>query len=297
MRRWTIGTVAAATALALGSVAAAEPQVTVTTETTTNSETGITTVKVTVTVSNLDTQSNQRWRDLHLWPASLRKFPKITSGTQTTVDDGPEGAPAQPWQVKRADGGARLDVYSGSQSGFSNGTYSFELNVADIGRCGQHPVTWTATDDGNAGPATGVIATSEGTQAPNFPQLNISAHGGDEVAAPVGQATEFECAASSFAGAAYAVYTARTLNPAYDDPFGLGINHPSDPVPASWNLTFQHTTGTLDGSGLPPQAPRVVVPNNPGLVGQVFFVVLAVKNAAGEVDYASAPVRVEIAVP
>mgnify|MGYP000965561369 CR=1 FL=1 len=297
MRRWMIGTAAAAMAVVLGSVAAAEPQVTVTTETTTNAETGITTVRVTVTVSGLDTQSNQRWKDLHLLPIQGSKFPKITSGTQTAVDDGPEGAPAQTWPVRRAENGGRLDVYSGSQSGFSNGTYAFDLNVADIARCHQLAIAWRATSDGNANHENGVIATSAGAQAPNFPQLNISAHGGDDVAAPVGQATEFECAASSFAGASYEVYTARTLNAAYNDPFGLGINHPSDPVPASWNLTFQHTTGTLDGSGLPPQAPRVVVPNNPGLVGQVFFVVLAVKNAAGEVDYASAPVRVELTAP
>jgi hypothetical protein len=68
----------------------------------------------------------------------------------------------------------------------------------------------------------------------------------------------------------------------------------ANPVPPSWNLVFNGLTGNLDEEGQT-TAPRVTVPNDPALVGNLFFIAAAARNEDDATEWvASEPRQITI---
>lgn len=280
---------AAALSLTCG-VAWAAPAVSVTA--TTSHHDGTSQVTVTVSVSGLG--AGQEWKDLHLFPARKHSFPKLEGGTNVTVT--PQGGGNSQTWTRKGSTHQVVQVYTDGAAGFGNGTYTFTLNFK--GDRAGNPVTWDATDNGSKKYRTGdVIDNNENQPAPNFPQAKATVNDDNEKVIATGAVAQLTVATDTdLQGSSYEVYSSVSLNPDFEDALGIGINNSTAPVPASWNLTFQNFTGTIDPGGTASPLPQIVVPADPSLVGKEFYVVFAVK-AGTDILFASSPIRVRIVAP
>jgi hypothetical protein len=255
----------------------------------------------TVTISGLP--SDVKWRDLHLISARSKKFPRLLSSTAgTTVSPSPSGD-NQIWKVKTVDGRDQLNVYSGTGSsdpqGFGNGTFTFNVawNIDDYNAAKGNPVTWSATKDGDqyAG-TTDTIFKSEDSEdpSPKVRQLTCSLNYERDEVLPLNATTAFIGSVSSgFAGLDYQIYSSTKLVTDYSDTLGIGIDTQGFPIPTSWGLTFSNFTGTVASGGAVMPSPSITVPNTANLVGNVFYLVLAVKQD-GAVVISSTPLKLTV---
>jgi len=280
--------------LALGSgELAAQQGVDVNVTASTDDQTGLVTVEV--TVSGLP--EGTKWKDIHFHAARDKSFPKLEGGTNVTVTD--TGTQATQTWTSKGSGGQHVHVYADGADGFGNGAYRFTLDFSgDTSSWDEHPVTWEATSDGDRNWKTGVLDDNAGDPAPNFPQAGIAVNDSEERTVATGQVLVLDLytAPGVFAGRTYRIYSSTALAERFDDPLAIGIESQTRPIPASWNLAFTAMTGQIDAQGGATPPPSVGVPNDPALVGESFYVVLAIVDG-DSVEYAAAPAKVTIVAP
>ncbi len=251
---------------------------------------------------------SERLRDMHFVPDSGTRFPPFSVSSNGTELDGPipggeEGTYQghQTWQVKRDSGGRGLHIYSTTSEGFTNGTtegiLNFKKNIPiDEWNRVYQAATWKATKNGQRTyQSYDVIAMSSVPNGFGLPQLSIAVNDGDDLLAALGQTTTVSCAGDPLMnGASFEVYTSLSLAPDYDDELSIGIQSETEPIPSGWGLEFHNWIGTLSEHGVPSTSPSVEVPSSSGLHGQTFYLVFAVKDALGEIEFASTPIVVEL---
>ncbi len=119
--------------------------------------------------------------------------------------------------------------------------------------------------------------------------------GGEPAECATGATTQLSIVVDEeLTGRPFEVYSSVSLNPEYQDEFGIGINSVTEPVPGSWGLLFGGFSGTVSPVGGSVQPVTVAVPPDPSLVGRTFYVVLAVKDPAGEICVVSRVLTVVI---
>ena len=143
--------------------------------------------------------------------------------------------------------------------------------------------------------SSNIIDDNEGKTAPNVPQFDLSLeHNAEDITLAPGTTTLDVAASATAEGQLYEIYHSMVLVEDMNDPLGLGIEAVSTPVPISWGLVFSAFAGQFGPGGVPEPAPSITVPNAPGLSGQVFYLVLALKDPQGGVIGNTSVLRVEI---
>lgn len=195
-----------------------------------------------------------------------------------------EGTPLDPdgqgpWTASKNSSGCAHWKTSGAAMA---GPMSFSIKVK-TSKHSKRPGKWYATSDGKE-PGTGNVVDAgpvtppDGTDAPiDVPVPLALVAGGNTI--PTGNATGLPID-SSEAGMPYVLYAVETVTGApnpWDDPAGFADWATAHPIPVEWNLTFVGMSGTTDEDG-DTNAPRIMVPNDPTLVGRKFFLVAIVDS-------------------
>lgn len=213
----------------------------------------------------------QTIRDFHLQPANDKG--KIVGNLNDPDDpDGP-GPQNGPWQGSKAHDDANWNAGGPAGPPIPPTGMIFTITVPKGKKFKNGIGQWVATDDGdnNAGDGVVVSGPTGGQPTINVPMAYIAPTG---TTASTGTTTTLG-ADSSERGKQYVLYVVNTTagapNP-WDGETAFANWAALHPVPAEWNLTFQGLTGQTDGDGVS-NAFRVVVPANPALVGEKFYVV------------------------
>jgi len=270
---------------------------------------------VTVTVN-----SGDFFGDVHFTSLSGMEFPPLEGGTNPDVvvtrqaeGPAPDGEKSKTWKASRSKNGQQLHVYADGpnntfppeQGGESppKETYKFTIDFNDAGAQGAQlrTVAWNVTDDGDTDPTDGSFGTDgdvpaneaklpqkKKTQANTGPQLGTIG-----TTAPL----EIETDAGN-AGLRFTVYGSTRLNEEYTDPLGIGIETVSYPIPPAWGVAIANPTGVVTAQGAGDPIPQVTIPNDPALVGETFYLVIALRPEGDEtIWFVSDPIEVTIRGP
>jgi len=234
-------------------------------------------------------------KDIHLLPPGYTdhdppnntiKFAKpvsaqtVTIGGQTfQVHPGKSGSVnlTNSTGVTAATGSALFSIdFTGTRTGSAQGTIRFTKSGSR---------EWCQGDE----IGSGTISTY------SIPCATLTLHGDSALAVvhgnsnvPVSIATD-----TDLSGQSYEIYTSLSLAPDFDDSAGVGVNSSSDPVSGGWGLTFSNFTGTINSSGEASSTPTISVPNDAGLIGHMFYAVVALK-LSGNVWLVGAPITITI---
>ncbi|HGY90545.1 MAG TPA: hypothetical protein ENK43_05170 [Planctomycetes bacterium] len=286
-------------------------QASVTTQTTRQTDSGgnVTAFTTTFTVTIQNLPAGENWCDINL-PSGPLRFPYLATslGNQNMNVDVSGGGVTQSWHLRRTYSG--LNLYTGtspsSPPGLTDGTYTFTVpwRVKNNDKTTNKGVNWYLTKDGGANyfknnkfAAAGETPSPGGgppSPAPWVPMFSVSANGGTDMKAMVGQGTTLPVDPGEFSDLDYEIYTSLKLNEEGTDPLGLGIEPTTAPVPASWGIQIIHSTGHVGMDGTVSPLPVIEVPADPTLPGKSFYLVFAVKNNDGTTAMASQPITITI---
>ncbi len=264
------------------------------TDAATVTEGGNTYLEITV---HLESVAGQHWKDVHLDLAWPYQFPQPNGSTATVtapVGGGAAqswktsyvGSPKTPGRAPRARAG--VNIYANGKAGFDGtGDFKIRIPIAAGQTLTDRTASYKTTNNGNASPSSGVM---DGGEITGVPVSWVAANNGDDLNAPVGLATVFECATDpAQEGKSYVIYTSPTLNETFTDELGIGINSETQPVPAAWNVSILNSTGTFAANGLAQPSPAIT----PGTSDHVFYLVCAIVDGE-EILFASSPIQVTI---
>ena len=238
----------------------------------TNTAGGVTTITYTVTA-----QAGENIRDFHILP------PATSSSTiKGTLGGGPAGwvnsAEGKNANWRAGSQGAAVSTVANPANNPATFTLSFPEGGYTVGQ-----VRWATTNDNNMAAATGQIdaGPGEGEPTTNGPLSSIVVVTDDVT---YGATNLFVLTATELSQD-YELYAVGTLSgmPDPGDYASFVSWAASNPVHSGWGLSFGDMTGTLNGSGFT-NAPDVVVPNNPSLANQVFYVVAYVETVPDDVS-------------
>lgn len=240
---------------------------------------GACTTTWTVTVSGTDAgkppeHENKFFKDFHIYPRG---------GAELDFNsvDMPAG-----WKKSKASNGG---VVFTDDSNNGDGTYAFSLigNIGDKDAATNDLVDVVMTTTGSKTRSTGdSFGTDTTTRAP----CHLASISGTDPYGPywsagykvhVNQISTFTFSVSGSDGAPYQVFRAKEANEDWSDPFALGIEFPSEPVPPAWGLTFTGLVGVMNTSD--EASLTVTVPNDLTLVGKVFYLCGTLKDDNGDI--------------
>ena len=228
---------------------------TVTSTTTTSGQNTIVTYSVTAV-------GQEQLSDFHILPPD---------GTSRRVVKGAQGGGPAGWVGERSGGGAHWKANGNGAITAANSPATFTLTIP-TSQFRDGLVRWVTTNDDNYNAGTGQVdaGPGEGESSTHGPLATIEV---EPDTANYGTTTNIALSSSEFSRD-YEVYVVGTLSGMPDpDNYGAFVTWAaSNGVPSGWGLTFDDLTGTLDSSGIS-TAPSVVIPNNPSLSGQAFYVV------------------------
>lgn len=294
--------VAASLAWLDGQLAA---EVSVSVEATPGSDGGKATTTFKVKIDGLE--DGVRWKDFHIWPPDAPQYPPPTLPKirNQTVDVNCGGCDTDhEWKLTstksesgKASSGVHMEPKSGN--GFGNGTFTFTIKWG----CDAIPeedlkdARVVLTKNGGTTYGEGDIIRT--ITVPKLPVLGLACVDQDlepPIVCALGADTplvvQVETPCPAYVGTEFAIYSSLTMNEECLDPLGIGINNDTDPVPPGWGLLFVNFEGTIGPDGRAQLPVSITTPPDPSLVGQKFYVVLALLDAEGEVTFSTDPTEV-----
>jgi hypothetical protein len=215
--------------------------------------------------------AGEQIRDFHLQPANDKG--EIVGTPEDPDRQGEPPAPNGPWNGSRSHGDMHWNSGGAGGPTIPAAGMTFKITVPKGRKFKNGIGQWIVTNDGDNNPGDGVVDSGPegGEPTINVPLAYIAPTGSS---APIGTTTTLGVE-SSERSKPYVLYVVNTTTGAPDPCEGetaFADWAALHPVPAEWNLTFQGLTGQTDGDGVS-NAFRVVVPANPALVGEKFYVV------------------------
>lgn len=259
----------------------------------------------------------REFRDVHCTALSGMAFPSFEGGTNpdvtvTNPSEGPgDPTTSQTWKAKQTGGQTQIHVYADDanegfvvQPGQQPETFRFTLDFNDNSQ-GEAPldtVGWKVTDDGKIKPGENAVIGHSGQVSANearLPQKERTRSRGGQRLGTIGTSEPITVETDPMhVGWRFTLYAAVQYDEECNDPTGIGVNPDLHPLPQQWGIELTDPAGVITPQGEGSPSPRLVVPNNPALVGETFYIVVALRiEGQPEILAWSEPLFIEVQAP